>query len=345
MKRTLVFKLVIYCLAAVFLIGVLIYGISTGFGFKDLKKTDEKYSKSYNYTAEATDITDIKIDWLSGLVEFKLGSGKEIQIKESAEKELDEKDKLILESNDGTLKISWNGEPWYTRIGLFKESKKLVVVVPKTMALGSVSINATSAQIKTGAFAADSASFSNAAGNITTSGIKAGNIEIKSASGNISASKLLSTNLTVSNTSGKIEVLESVSDKYSVKSVSGDINVTGAAADITAQSVSGNISFQSGIMPASTNVGAVSGRVTLKIPENEGFILKNQSVSGNLTTSLQIQTQGDINFYKNPSSANKVELQTTSGEMELELGQSMKKVTTYSQWKVARAKKEAESSK
>ena len=135
MKKKAVFTLITCSVAALFLICVLAVGLSeNGFGIGTLfHESKEGWSKSegqsreYTWDPAETEVTGLKIDWVNGTIDVKVGSGDVIRITEqSAYGELKEDHQLKLSSSDGILRIKWGRD--FLFFNIFENRRKDLTV-------------------------------------------------------------------------------------------------------------------------------------------------------------------------------------------------------------------------
>lgn len=157
------------------------------------------------------------------------------------------------------------------------------------------------------------------------------NLDLYTVSGTIDAQDVKVSELNASNTSGSISVKGCESNKLYMNSVSGEVLVEdGSFETVTANTVSGEIQMEaqrindfeadstSGAislslseMPARIEIDTVSGSATIKLPENDGFTLEYDTVSGGMDNDFAMAHD----MYKNGGS--EIAIDTVSGGINL----------------------------
>ncbi len=138
-------------------------------------------------------------------------------------------------------------------------------------------------------------------------------LKIENVSGDIH-SEVAVKNFTASGVSGDIEI-GNVSRSAAIHSVSGNVEVkAGSLNSVKAESVSGDVSLYIGGI-TSANVNTVSGTVNLFVPENLGFTLTFDTVSGDFYSSLATTQSGDT--YTRLEGGVAISIDTVSGDVNI----------------------------
>ncbi len=104
--------------------------------------------------------------------------------------------------------------------------------------------------------------------------------------------------------------------KLDVKMVAADVNVAGVTArEIEVEGVSGDFSME--LLPGAEKVEIemISGDINLYVPEDLGFTMETESVSGDTNVSVSVTNRGDTMIAGDGSC--KISLETVSGEMNI----------------------------
>ncbi len=117
--------------------------------------------------------------------------------------------------------------------------------------------------------------------------------------------------------SGKVDVYaaEGAADELDIGSVSGSVSVSGAFREAKTESVSDGVSLLLTSAPAEVRMNSVSGAQSLALPEDCGFTLEFDSVSGTLDSALALTSQGGT--YHFGDGACRIEVETVSGGCSL----------------------------
>lgn len=245
-------------------------GLSTAYSYSD--------PASYSVgpaVVDASGITDIQVDWISGAVNVYRTDETQIRIEESYSGTLRDSDRLRYRVKNGKLSVQY----CESKSGLFSavrtQNKALDLYVPKTVALQTLSIDSVSGGI-----------------NIDGAGTTIGMLDTESASGKVIVSNIAAKNL-------------------SVEAVSGGMDIDGAFGGVKLESVSGGVNVRLHRMPTSFRIETVSGGITLTLPENSGFTASLESVSGSLHCDFAGQSERKRAVYGDGSTI--LRMETISG--------------------------------
>lgn len=222
-------------------------------------------------TIPAASIQKIKVDWVSGSVELRVGSGSDITLSESSYRTLTDRQKMRYSvSSDGTLKINFcddldNIFNWFD-LDANMPAKALVIEVPASLAgaLQDVNIDVVSA-------------------SVDLSGVYGSDTEINTVSGAIKCTDVSVDKLSIGSTSGAIVCENTKAEQLNLNNVSGSMRAEGEFVEIDAETVSGSARLNCATAPSKIRVDGVSGSVTVALPETAGFTAKLDSVSGSIS--------------------------------------------------------------
>lgn len=283
MKTTYVIKIVCLVLTIVLLTGVLVYFLDGSESFIGLPILTT-YDDASKYTIgpgifDADDVNSVEINWVSGNIEIKKGNGNKISVYEENVESLNEDKRMRYYLDVSTLKVQFSSSKWLSGISLGNiNKKKLYVLVP------------------------DSKSFKN--------------FDIDQVSSDLSMSGISAMDIEIDNVSGKVFLDNVTASKFDFDTVSGDLNASGSFKKIDCDSTSANIDITSDVCPQDVNCDTISGSVKLYIPENDGFSVEFNSVSGKLTSDFAMKSiEKELFIYKN--SVNEFEFDTVSGDVKI----------------------------
>lgn len=292
MKTSALIRIFVYAFIALVLTGVLVWGIGNNhnmnffsfnlFGGSGFSYNDDNY-KIGNGEVPRDHVSQIEVNWTAGNVTIAPTVGDAatdvITITEESGTQLEEDYELRYKLEDGVLKIMF-AKPNVKFQGIFQSlNKDLVIHVPVGTALSDITIDTVSA-------------------NIDLESITAANqFNLATVSGNIDGTQITADVMEAETVSGKIRWNEASLKTVSAESVSGEINV----AYLT--------------MPTNIQMETVSGAMTLGLPENEGFKVDYDSVSGDFDCDFDVKINKNMAMYKN--GVNKIDLETVSGNMKI----------------------------
>ncbi|MBN1500556.1 MAG: DUF4097 family beta strand repeat protein [Spirochaetes bacterium] len=164
---------------------------------------------------------------------------------------------------------------------------------------------------------------SNISGNTFLDGnnMKLTGISSENVSGDTNLKNLECGNFSVESVSGSIYLAAVIADKAKFKNVSGDIKAEEFRADTNGSSVSGDIRFQISSLEHNYYIETVSGSITAVIPGNSQFILKGDSVSGDINCrefAIMVTKKSHTALYGHTESGKyTLELETVSGDIDI----------------------------
>ena len=221
------------------------------------------------------EITALDIDWIAGKVNVIVTEDENVSAKETGADEEDEE--LRYRVVDGKLMIKFKKSE---KFGLNDDlSKDLELYIPRDMAkkLSLVSVQCVSADLNMNDIMVDTV-----------------DIEM---------------------VSGKFESAYVTIDKFNFQGVSGNMTINGDLNELDAEMVSGKIKVNSVKMLSKIDVEAVSGDVTVTMPEGDGFTAEMESVSGDLNIEFAVSTKGDKKIYGDGSA--EYSFESVSGDINL----------------------------
>lgn len=223
----------------------------------------------------ADSIRKIKIDWVAGSVNLRVGTSDEIVFSESSYRDLTDRQKMrYTVSDNGTLQIHYcenleNIFDWFN-LDANMPAKTLTMEVPASL-IGQL----TNLEIET------------VSANIDLSGVYGEKNSLSTVSGGINCADVAATELDLDSTSGSIVCENSTANKLDLDNVSGSIRVEGEYARIDVDTVSGSVNLSLAIVPDEIEVDGVSGSVTVSLPDNAAFTARLDTVSGSLNCEFE----------------------------------------------------------
>lgn len=122
----------------------------------------------------------------------------------------------------------------------------------------------------------------------------------------------------ISVVSAEVEAELPAAESVRVNSVSGAADVMLLRADaVKVDTVSGDVVLRCAAVPGSIDADAVSGDVTVLLPENAGFTAEVDSVSGRIGGQL-LDGAGDGKTYTRGNGACRIRLDSVSGALRLD---------------------------
>lgn len=277
------------------------------------------YTNSEKYSVGDAEITDkienIEIDWPSGSVSVVSHSKDSFQVSEKAKDSISEDLRVHwwLEGTTLHVKFAASGASlrWFNT-----GHKELTLTVPEALSFDNVVIRAASAEIEAANLAAETLSVSTASGNMDIN-CAANTISLNSASGDIQLDqKDKAGEVSIDTASGRIDANLSRVDTASFESASGKIQVTAASVNsMSAKSTSGAVSCELEATPSECKLHAVSGEVTLNLPDDSDFTANISTTSGDFKSDFALKKDGST--YICGSGSAHIDIETTSGDVEI----------------------------
>ncbi len=304
MKKNAIVRIVIWSVLIVTLIGALVYSISNqenmSFKLFDIsinESTVSKYQNPDSYSIGNTEvdnyIKNMDVEWICGDVKIISYGEDVIKIEETCDEELKPEYVLRWKVENDTLII----KPCESGAKAKKFPKKrLVVYIPKEMVkdivftkFNSISANFMASEFDFIFFVATTTS-----GDVILKDCKVADLKADS-------------------TSGDLILNNCTTDTAQLDTTSGKINVTGTISQINADSTSGKILISTDNAPKIIDASSTSGKVTLELPENDGFTLEYDTTTGTLHNDFETKKTDDQIIYGN--GINKYNVNTTSSNL------------------------------
>lgn len=331
MKKIAIVKIISFSIIIIALVFILVYGItgitkkSSGFS---LNYCGFHYpnSKSYEIVKDEVNIDTNNIDklevhWMGGSINITRSDDEKIHFFELCDDEIRENDDNLMRYlvKNNKLTIQFCKSRWFVK-NRVQRGKELVIKLPTKMfsevEIGSISANITYNDIDlvtTSYLKMDTVS-----GNIEISNTTLNTLKIESVSGEINLDTLdCKQKISIDTVSGNINSNDIHTNYFDVDVVSADILATGNINIINIDNVSGNVRFVLSNVPSKIDSDSVSGDTIVLIPDNEGFSVKFDSVSGKLSTDFESIISKKELIYKNGSAYYNFE--SVSGDVRIEM--------------------------
>lgn len=265
--------------------------------------SDFRYDDADRYTAGGASLTaaveKVEVDWLSGSVRVVSRPGNTVEFEEAANRALDDNICLYYWLDGATLRIRFCRDGRWDLSGLEKD---LTLYLPEGLALKELEVDSVSARIEADCVSAEELKLDSVSGAIRVSDCAVtGEAGLATVSGGIAAGLL-----------GPLEELK-------VNTVSGEVAVSaGEVGSVRGDATSGSVSLTLAAAPRRLEVDTVSGSVELYLPEDAGFTLRFDTVSGELSSDLPCRPDGKE--YVCGSGAGDYTVDTTSGNLAIRAG-------------------------
>lgn len=264
-----------------------------------LYKTWNNYK---DYTAgngdfDATTVSSIAIDWVNGDINVVTADVEKITVFEQSARELKESELLRYYLSDGVLDIKFVAP----RLKLLDKKvldKDLFIQIPLSAAASLSSLNIDSVN-----------------SDINVKNIKALDLEMDVVSGKIDIKNCTIVMLDIESVSDEINLLSSKIASIDISCVSTNIKVNSEVTDFEVDTTSGNVDFTSTIMSNKIKINAISSVVNLTLPENSGFTVEYDTLSGQFTSDFATTNSNDKYIFGDGTK--QIEVSTISGNLSI----------------------------
>jgi|GEM_PF-4870946 len=295
-------KIVVLSVIAGILIALVAWGISAGsmiyfhngrlmYGNQPVQAEGTAVSE---FETEVQGINNIRLDFVSEAINVVVTDGNTIRIEEKASRALEPEELMVCEANGDTVSaVSGMKNEW---IGLFNFMEiadiQVTLYVPAQYQ-GNYDLYSTS-------------------GAVTAQDIQAKTLQMNSTSGAVYLDNAKADSLELGSTSGAVAARGGEFGDVRANTVSGEIRLEAARMDtVDAGTTSGSIGIAAGNMPARIDANSVSGSVEIQLPENDGFTIKTDTVSGSVSNGFAMVDD----TYKNGGST--ISVDTVSGSISI----------------------------
>jgi len=271
----------------------------------------EHYGREVTLVGDHIDSIDIQ--WASGMVFVQSWGNSDIQIREYANYELNERSKLYSNVEDGDLTIRYREG---TGLGAVKGDKWLSLMVPDGI-LEELEIETTSAGVQLISLEQGEADVSTVSGDVQIMDCYLRKADVETVSGDVYVSSLHADEADLSSTSGEVVGYLSCGG-IEASTGSGDINLQAEenAKRIELETISGDVWFSvSETALESICAETTSGDVSLSLPAEIGFRLDYSTVSGDLNSSFDTVRQDGKTVYN--GGGYEIRVETVSGNLDL----------------------------
>lgn len=304
-KKLSIFKMIIWSVVAIYLTGLLIYWTTSGsgrinmWGFINHDSGDMTIVSEHNIPLDG--IKSINLQFASENIIVKETNDKDIKVVQMALDKLDEDELITVNNYGGSLEVKRGKlRPRIIFIGFGFAPQNIEVYIPKNYN-NDLSITSSSGSNKIYDQALRNLTIKQTSGSTKMENIKAGNIKSDLTSGSIKGDNIIA------------EILDS-------KQTSGSVKLNGEFNSINLRTTSGSSSLECNKIPEKINAEMTSGSSKIYIPENDGFKLQYNKVSGSIKSDFDItgfdpQNRSGNVSYKNGGS--QFYIKTTSGSARI----------------------------
>lgn len=278
-------------------------------------------------------VTKINIDYISGDVTINTHDSDKVSVKETANIDLRDPQKVHTWVNDGTLYVRFCQS--IKRINFTNIHKKLELTLPSARDLEDVTVEVSSGNLNCTGITSGSFTSHLSSGNLTCKDITAGgfdaklssgnanvdgsgkNIKIKASSGNINIKQSGDcSSMTIDSSSGNITTEADKVSKMDVHASSGNITVTAnEITELNSRSSSGHNTFDFAVAPKTSAIKSSSGWVKITMPEDSDVKVTAKISSGHFNSELPFTKNGKE--YTSGNGSSTMTINVSSGDVDI----------------------------
>lgn len=278
-------------------------------------------------------VTKINIDYISGDVTINTHDSDKVSVKEAANIDLRDPQKVHTWVNDGTLYVRFCQS--IKRINFTNIHKKLELTLPSARDLEDVTVEVSSGNLNCSGITSGSFTSHLSSGNLTCKDITAGgfdaklssgnanvdgsgkNIKIKASSGNINIKQSGDcSSMTIDSSSGNITTEADKVSKMDVHASSGNITVTAnEITELNSRSSSGHNTFDFAVAPKTSAIKSSSGWVKITMPEDSDVKVTAKISSGHFNSELPFTKNGKE--YTSGNGSSTMTINVSSGDVDI----------------------------
>jgi len=309
-------KIIILIVVAAVLCVALVWGISIQnvlfmpFGPYFGEQSGE-YTRQTEFEADVQGIQNIYLDFISEEMTVVPTDGTKIRIEQTSNGPLEQDEMMKCAVSGDTLRArsGLDSKIWFSW-GKYRDIR-VKVYLPASYK-NNIGMHTVSGTISAQDFSPAGLKVVTRSGTISLRNVQANTADVSSISGSMNLRDIRAGTIDLHETSGTVTLVGGSFESVAAHSVSGEITVdVQKTGSVDAGTTSGTINISVEQMPAKINAGTVSGSVTLKLPENEGFTIKHSTVSGSYSNDFAMAND----VYHN--GRNMVEVGTTSGSINI----------------------------
>lgn len=300
-KKGALVSIVLWSCIAFALLAALVFGIVKGFNFDFTKIYSGNIGlhEVYSDSMSADEFNSINISWHAGNVLVRPSDDGQMHITQRSYYKVRA---LECDVSGNYLRIDENDDYGFFFFGFGPRSSDLELALPSKQ-YEDFALKMTS-------------------GNTDIDGISASDIDLQMTSGKLEADSLQAKKMNANVTSGQMDVNNAQAKSLSVDVTSGGANFLGTYSAISGKTTSGTVNIETEVVPDSLDADLTSGKISVTIPENDGFTLNCKKASGDIKSDFDLMKSinDEISKYmylSGGSSGRDYTVRLTSGTFEL----------------------------
>lgn len=249
MKRSALTRMILYCILAAALLGILLSGLKYdrfgGFPFFWHSESLSEGTALQSHNVPASRIQSLSIDWASGSIILEPGEGSDITVTETGN---DASRPMVLKQSGSTLIVEYC-DSQKLRLGTNLE-KDLLITVPAEWQCRELEIDAASTEVIVSDLTIEEVNIETASGSSTFTDCHVKSLEMSSAS--------------------------------------ADLDFTGTLLELEFSGASADAMLQLYNAPKSISMDSMSGDLDLTLPEDCSFAVSKDMLGGSFETDFEV---------------------------------------------------------
>jgi|GEM_PF-274070 len=251
-------------------------------GYKDLKNP---FSADGKYALSMDQLKELRVDWISGSVIVELTDGDTIQLQETADRSIREKDALRYGINGDTLRIQACQKNYVGKL----PKKDLVLSLPRSMVAGlkECEFDLVSATLSAEDLTLEELEVNTVSGRIELNGMTVEEAEVDTVSGDVLLRDCAFGTLRMDSVSALTSLTGTVK-KAKASSVSGSIQLyLDDCREVNISTMSGSVTLSFAKVPKELRVDTASGDADISLSKDASCTVKLDSMSGKLLLNME----------------------------------------------------------
>lgn len=318
-NKTLIgIQITLWTCIAIFLGSIFVHRLTTD---SDMGLTPAMASgKEIEYEVSLKDIEEISLNLVSQDVYVYGSNDDKLYIKHYVNKNLVEKEKLQVTKKGNKISIVKQNKIGvnFFNFNIWGTNEQVEVYLPVNYN-NNLDFRTVSGELELSGLTLDELSCHSTSGEIKLNDIKAKELSVNEVSGDLELTDVEAESVRTKTTSGDVKIKGVRLDRIKASQISGNFEMKGISQYLDLNSVSGEIEIDLDEMAEEVQRETVSGDIELSIPENNGFELTYNTVSGDIKSDFDlsggINTKNNKYIYNNGGS--QMSIRTTSGDLEV----------------------------
>jgi len=286
MKTNAIIRIVLFSLAILVLLGILLMGLGLGLYLVDFdgSTSNTTVTQGSSVGFDADNVRELEIEWVAGTITINPADNTDqIHIIDSAVS--DKKYQMVCKQSPGKITIQFCEERYNSGFGFSINeniSKDLEIFVPADWVCEEMDIDAASASVAVSDLVIRKVDFDGASGDFHFENCLVGELDLDTAS--------------------------------------GDVNFSGTLDKLDVDAMSANCRIAVTNVPSQIDVDSMSGDLDLTLPEDCGFSVNTETMSGHFNTDFEVAADIRGGGFVHGDGACRIQLDAMSGDVVIRKG-------------------------